>query len=330
MRHQKVQLALDLARRLAASAEGLTLDEMAREAGVGRRTAERMRDAIWTVFPQMEEVAEGPSKRFRIPRGLDGFFQDPTTEELLELNKASVALRAAGAVSRAGALETLEQKVRAAMRGGALRRAAPDVEALVRAETIAVQAGPRPFEDESLIARIRQALMAVRALRFAYFGGRTPGAVRTVAPFGLMFGRANYLVAAELGQAEPRNWRLDRLRGVEILDMPAGPPEDFDLRDYANRSFGIYQDDTEDVVLRVLPHGAEDALGWRFHPSQTTQVQADGSVIVRFRSSGMKELAWHLFTWGDKVRILAPASLTAAMMAELNAALAQHRPTFDP
>src|SRR5436305_13832631 len=144
MRHEKVQVLLDLARRLAASAEGLTLDEMARETGVGRRTAERMRDAIWAVFPQMEEIAEGPSKRFRVPRGLDGFFQDPTTEELLELNKASSALRGAGALSRAGALETLELKVRAAMRGGALRRAAPDIEALARAETIAVQAGPRP------------------------------------------------------------------------------------------------------------------------------------------------------------------------------------------
>jgi predicted DNA-binding transcriptional regulator YafY len=326
MRHEKVRNLLDLARRLAASAEGLTLDEMAQEACVGRRTAERMRDALWAIFPQMVEIAEGPSKRFRIPRGLDGFFQDPTTEELLELHKASLALRAAGAASRAGALETLELKVRAAMRGGALRRAAPDVEALARAETIAVQAGPRPFENEALIATIRQALMAVRALRFAYTGGRTPGALRVVAPYGLMFGRANYLVAAELGRDEPRNWRLDRLREVEILESPAGPPEGFDLPDYANRSFGIYQDDTEDVVLRILPHGADDALGWRFHPTQTTQVEVDGSVIVRFRSSGMRELAWHLFTWGDKVEIVDPPQLRTAMLAELDVALARHRP----
>ena len=46
MRHEKAAALLDLARALAASAEGLTLDEMARAAGVGRRTAERMRDAL--------------------------------------------------------------------------------------------------------------------------------------------------------------------------------------------------------------------------------------------------------------------------------------------
>jgi predicted DNA-binding transcriptional regulator YafY len=324
MRHEKANTLLDLARRLASSAEGLTLDEMARDAGVGRRTVERMRDALYALFPQIEEIADGPTKRFRIPHGLDGFFQNPTTEELLELNKASAALRAAGAAPRARALEALEHKIRAAMRGVALRRMAPDVEALVRAETIAIQAGPRPFEDEALIGTIRHALMAMKALKFIYAGGRTPGAARTVAPYGLMFGRFNYLVAAELGVSEPRNWRLDRISEVEILDTPGAPPVDFRLQDYADRSFGIYQDESEDVVLRILPPGAEDALGWRFHPTQTTELQADGSVMVWFRASGMKELAWHLFTWGDKLRILTPQSLKDAMMSELELALACH------
>jgi predicted DNA-binding transcriptional regulator YafY len=328
MRHEKANALLDLARRLASSAEGLTLDEMAQEAGVGRRTAERMRDALSSLFPQLEEIADGASKRFRIPRGLDSFIQSPTTEELLELSKAAAALHAAGAAPRARALESLEHKVRSALRGGALRRMAPDVEALARAETIAVQAGPRPFEDETLISMIRHALTAMRALRFTYAGGTEPGAIREVTPYGLMFGRANYLVAAKLGDSEPRNWRLDRIGAVEILDSPAAPPAEFNLRDYADRSFGIYQGESEEVALLILPHGAEDALGWRFHPTQTTAPQADGSVIVRFRASGMKELAWHLFTWGDKVRIIAPESLKTAMIGELKLAAASHGVTL--
>ena len=61
MRHDKAAKLLDLARRLASSAEGLTLDEMAGAVDVGRRTAERMRDAIWDLFPQMEELPDGAS-----------------------------------------------------------------------------------------------------------------------------------------------------------------------------------------------------------------------------------------------------------------------------
>jgi predicted DNA-binding transcriptional regulator YafY len=325
MRHEKAGLLLDLARHLASSAEGLTLDEMAQAVGVGRRTAERMRDALYDLFPTLEIIEDGASKRFRIAGGLDGIFQSPTAEELLELNKAAASLHASGAAARANTLRTLERKVRAAMRSSSLRKIVPDLEALVRAETIAVQAGPRPFEDEAVIATLRHALMAMRAVRFAYLGGSTPGASRTVAPYGLMFGRANYLVAAERGAEEPRNWRLDRLRDLEILDEAAPPPEGFDLQDYANRSFGIYQDQIEEVVLRVMPHGAEDALGWRFHPSQITELQPDGSVLVTFQASGMLELAWHLFTWGDKVEVLAPATLNATMVETLGSALAWHR-----
>lgn len=325
MRHEKAGGLLDLARSLAASAEGLTLEEMARDADVGRRTAERMRDALWKLFPQMEEVADPPTKRFRIPHGLDGLFQSPTAEELVELGKSADQLAAAGAPARAEALRTLEKKVRSAMRSGALRRLGPDVEALARAETVAVQAGPRPAEDPAMIGAIRQAVMAMRAIRFRYSGGSRQGQIRDVAPFGIMFGRANYLVAAELGSDEPRNYRLDRIEGLEVLERAAGPPAGFSLQDYASRSFGIYQGEVQEIVLRALPEAAADALRWRFHPSQVVEPHADGSVIVRFWATGLLELAWHLFTWGDRVQVLQPNTLRAVMVEELERALMAHR-----
>jgi predicted DNA-binding transcriptional regulator YafY len=327
VRHEKAGLLLDLARRLAASAEGLTLDEMADAIGVGRRTVERMRDALWSLFPNLEEVEDPPTKRFRITGGLDGLFQNPTPEELAQLGTAPAARRAAGAPARAAALNALEAKIRSAMRGAALRRVGPDVEALMRAETIAVTAGPRPFEDEAVIGTIREAIKAMRALEFRYDGGSRPGERRRVTPFGIMFGHNNYLVAAELGSEAPRTFRLDRMGDLEVLEAISAAPEDFDLQDFAHRSFGIYQGGgPEDVTLLIAPDRAEDALRWRFHPSQTVELQADGSVIVRFTAAGMLELAWHLFTWGPSVRVLSPESLRGLMVEELEKALSVHSP----
>jgi predicted DNA-binding transcriptional regulator YafY len=330
MRHEKAEILLRLARSLAASAEGLTLEEMAQEAGVGRRTAERMRDAIWALFPQMEEVPDPPTKRFRIPQGLDGLFQSPSAEELAELSRMADSLAASGAPARAETLRGLEKKIRSAMRSSALRRIGPDAEALARAETtVAVQAGPRPAEDPALIGALRQAIMALKAVRFRYRGGSRQGSARDVVPYGIMFGRANYLVAAELkagaDHGEPRNYRLDRIEALEVLDRPAAPPEAFSLSDYAARSFGIYQGEVEEIVLQVTPDGAGDALGWRFHPTQTLERQADGSVIVRFWATGLLELAWHLFTWGDKVRVVRPDALRQVLADELERALGVHR-----
>ena len=146
-----------------------------------------------------------------------------------------------------------------------------------------------------------------------------------VTPYGILFGRSNYLVAEELDAGTgPRNWRLDRIQDVEVTGRPGGKPEDFSLQAYADESFGIYQDDTHDVALRILPHGRDDAIRWRFHARQKLEEQADGSVIVRFRSSGMRELAWHLFTWQDKAEVLAPQALKDMLRDELEVARRTH------
>ena len=313
-------MVIDLARRMAASAEGLSLDEIARDMRVARRTAERMRDAVLMLFPQVDEVSDPPSKRWRIRGGLSAFEQAPTATEMLELSKAATALRAAGEPARATALEGLERKLKAAMRSTTLNRMAPDLEALVRAETIAVQAGPRPSADEAMLTAIRAAVLAQQPLGFTY---SRPGAEprrRSVAPCGVMFGRANYLVAADRETGRIQTFRLDRMSHVAPQEGMAVPPADFDLGVFASQSFGIYQDEIEDVVLRIAPEGAVEARGWRWHPTQSFEDQSDGGVIVRFRASGMRELAWHLFTWGEQVQILEPERLKAVMAGELAAA----------
>jgi predicted DNA-binding transcriptional regulator YafY len=325
MRYANTWKILKLARALASSAEGLTLDDMCRETASGRRTVERMRDTIREVFPQMEEIPDPPTKRFRIPKGLDGFFQDPTAEEMSDLGIVIGQLRETGATARAASLTELEKKIRSAMRQGRRRAMATDVEALLRAERIAVQAGPRPAEDPVMLMIIRQALLGMRTLRFVYHGGSRPGATRDVVPFGIIFGGTNYLIGADGGTTKPKHWRLDRIENPRILDQPGSPPADFDLAAFANTPFAYFEGPQEDVELRVLPHGMLDLRNYRFHPSQSVEAHPGGGVIVRFRASGMLELAWHLFSWGNKIEIVQPDSLRQQMIAELQGALDHHR-----
>src|SRR5260221_13976893 len=107
MRYEKATDLLRLARMLASSAEGMTLEEICREIGKGRRTVERMRDALQELFPQLEVVPDGATKRFRISGGLGNFFSSPSKEELLELNKTIEELRARSASTRAQTLQDL-------------------------------------------------------------------------------------------------------------------------------------------------------------------------------------------------------------------------------
>lgn len=328
MRHEKATLVLELARRLAASAEGLSTEEMAQDLGVSRRTAERMRDAVAQVFPQMEVIQEGVSKRFRIPRGLDGFYQSPTTEELVELSRAIELLRDSGHRNRAATLAGLDHKVKSALKVEQRRRMSPDVDALSRAEVTGVRAGPQPSEDPAMLSGIRKALMGLCQVRFRYMGGSKPGSIRTLIPYGLLFERMNYLVGTEIGSDQPRSWRLDRIEDFEVLDKPGAPPEDFSIAEYTAQSFGVYHDAVAPVRLRFFGNAVVDAARWRFHPNQVVTPQDDGTLIVEFATGGMLELAWHLFTWRGEVEILSPQRLRQLMCEELEIALQSHSSAY--
>ena len=204
------------------------------------------------------------------------------------------------------------------MRPAALLRAEPDIEALMQAEGIAMRPGPRPRLDPALLPAIRQAILGDAALGDPLRRpGAEPAAARVVCPYGTLYGgngRA-WLVAHVEGLPEMRLWRLDRIVSADLLDRGFARRAGFDLREYAAQSFGVFQEEAIEVALRVSPEAAGDAGCWLFHPSQTMERAADGSLVVRFRASGAQEMCWHLFTWGTAVEVLAPEGLRAGLAA---------------
>ena len=326
MRLEKTTAVLKLARALASNWEGLTLDEMAAFIGAGRRTAERMRDAIQEVFGQLEFRDDGRKKRFYIAaRGLDRFVRTPTIDELTELENAARALEAGQAPDRAAHLHSLRDKIGASLRDEDRRVLSLNVEDQIRAEAFACQVGPRPMSAPSVLSSLRQALLDQRVIRFNYGGDDgEPPRWRKVVPYGLLFGPRYYLVASVKSRPGPVLFRLDMIHDVKVTEELGSPPEAFNLKTYAERSFGVFQEEPEDVVLRFAPSAARDARAYLFHPTQSLVDEPDGSLTVRFHAGGLKQIAHHLMTWGPTVTILAPPRLQEIMREQVEALHAHH------
>jgi predicted DNA-binding transcriptional regulator YafY len=64
------------------------------------------------------------------------------------------------------------------------------------------------------------------------------------------------------------------------------------------------------VQWRFRPEAANMAATYEFHPTQTEWFEPDGSFMVRFHSSGLLEMAWYLYSWGDKVEVVEPKVLS--------------------
>jgi predicted DNA-binding transcriptional regulator YafY len=327
MRSEKPADLLKLAQALAASAEGMTLDEMAAFSGVGRRTVERRRDAIEHVFGPLDRDEDGRQVRFRMNgRGLGSFATAPTSEELSELENAIRACVAARDEGRAAVLRSLERKIRASLRAAERLRLDPDIEGRLRAEAFASQVGSRPYADPQILTALREALLNRRMVKFRYGEDRDDWPrPRKLIPYGLLFGPRFYLVASVRNRPEPVLFRLDRIRKLEVVDEPGAPPEGFNLNAWASRSFGVFQEEPQDIVLHFDVSAAGDARAYLFHPTQTFVDEPDGSLTVKFRAAGLLQIAHHLMTWGTTVTILAPDDLKNIMWEAVDALHRHHR-----
>ncbi|NJR80344.1 WYL domain-containing protein [Sphingomonas corticis] len=324
-RMAKMSRMLALVYLLADSSEGLTLDEMARELGVNRRTAERMRDVIAVNF-DLDERQDDRHKRFRITGSLRSVYTRPNAAEVAAL-QAEVDARTLEKAPRAAVLASLLHKVKGALDDREKRRLDPDLDALARLQRTRVPAGPMVETDPAALAQVQQAILTGQCLEFDYLGeGATEPAWRRIAVYGLIHGPVTYIVGKMPTHDRPAvPFRLDRMTNVRASNLPGCPPDDWDVDAWAAQSFGIWREDDHDVVLRVAAGAVARARAWRFHPAQV--VEADGDeLVVRFRSGGLREIAEHLFTWGGEVAIEAPEALRVVMRERLAAGAGAVRP----
>lgn len=333
----KHETILGLAVKLQASAIGLTLDEIGEVVAQleekpqrSRRTAERARNSLRDLFPQLEETIDALGdgrKRWRLPSGVLNRMLAVEAKELADLTQAAVYLRAEGMHDRARSLETLANKLSAILPPKGKLRAERDLEDALEAEGLAMRPGPRPLIAPEVLSVVRSALLRCECLRISYRRRRDSETVAVeIEPHGVLFGLRHYLIAFTAGKPQqmPSLYALPNILSIEPTGRVFQRHPGFDLQTFAERSFGVFQEEPMEVVWRFAPSRAADVMEHHFHPTERKTKFDDGSVEVRFTAGGLHEMVWHLFTWGDSVKFIGPERLRTRyqeMLREAGAAL---------
>lgn len=322
MRHEKGEILLRVAMDMQSRSQGLSLQEIAErysEAPLSRRTAERLRDAVLRLFPDHHQEMIGPGgiKRWRLRTPwLRGLYQvDPATVATLET--ARKLLEQNGMDDAASRLERLRGLLTSLLDQSTQRALESQVEALSLAEGVALRPGPRVRVDPEVLATLREGLKLGRVLQVEYRYRKTQilGQYQ-IHPYGLLYGHRHYLVGSRNPGGAARYYVLGRIERAEVTRFSSIRPAKFDLTQHAARSFGVWQEDPVQVHWRFKPEAAEDAADFIFHPSQETEWSEDGSLHVRFTAGGIKEMDWHLYTWGDAVEVIQPLALRQQVEAK--------------
>ena len=300
-RYSRVTDIIDLIILMQSRFNGITLADIQEKFSVSRRTAERMRDSLMNILPSVQELESGG----RIKRW--GFVNYSMTEiinftnneiAILEKikNKADVVTQAdlAKIIDKIKALQTRKNNI----------DIEKEIEYLMHFEGSAVKQSPKYKLNLENVQKIRSAIKENLKLKAKYNDKE-----KLLLPLGLIFSNKVYLVAIEENKGNnPYHYLLHKFSDVEVTSEKF-KKEDFDLQNFANQSFGIYQGESYNVKLEFDKSCANDVLNFNFHPTQKIKEQKNGNVVVEFKASGEKEIMWHIFTWGDKVKILEPKAL---------------------
>ena len=299
-RYSRISDILDLITLMQSRVLGITLSDIVDELHVSRRTAERLRDAIIDILPQIDEIETvGKEKHWGFTSGYMNEIINFTPDEIAILEGIKDGI---SPDFKQKTLENVITKLKALSRKQ-ITKVDDAIELIMKSEGVAVSQKPSYKIDIQIVDTIRQAIKENKMISGKYLGND-----KLLAPYGIIYGSNVFLIGVEKGKPDPYVYRLHKLTDVKLTDKTFDKG-DFDIKEYANHSFGVYQNEVMKVELLFSPEVKEDVLNFNFHPTQKVKENEDGSVTVKFKASGELEILWHIFKWGDSVKIVAPTKL---------------------
>ena len=309
--YEKMYDLFDLAMWMQESSTGVSLEDIESKYQISRRTAERMRNALKIYFPQMEEVETYErTKRWRITQRSLNSLISFSAQELAVFKTAVDALKQSNLKSKADTLSKVEIKLRNLLKPEQKNKIEVDADELMKAEGLVLRPGPQIELDKEILSALQEAILSCHQIKMVY-QAKNSGKEHTyqLIPYGFLYGqRDHYLVAAHsdgYDEGRAHNFSLPQIKSIELTD-DVFDASVFDLKAYAEESFGAFHETPFEVEWLFIPEAANEAKHFIFHPTQELIENQDGSLTVTFKAGGRLEMDWFLYTWGDKVKVIKP------------------------
>ena len=141
-----------------------------------------------------------------------------------------------------------------------------------------------------------------------------------IQPASLQHGK--YVIAYCHLSRELRTFKIERIKSIRLTDDSYEIPGSFDANAYLGAAFGINVSGRPvKVKLKFSPVIAEIARETRWHHSQETEMQPDGSALVTFKVPLTTELESFILGWGENVEVVEPEKLRNAIFKAVKSIL---------
>ncbi len=183
----------------------------------------------------------------------------------------------------------------------------------------AVWHGYTPAEAETFRI-VADALVQRRRLVFRYFAPSTNESTdRLVEPAHLQHYMGSWILLAFCTDRQAwRKFHLGRMRQVRLTGTEFSPVSPACVLQHLQGAFGIFQSgQPQEVALHFNAYRARWLRDEFWHPDQVIEEQPDGSLVMRFTVTDLREVKLRVLQYGAQVEVLAPVELREEVLAEI-------------
>lgn len=306
-RLNKTEEIIELAMMFQNSYCGLCIDDIQAHFECSRRSAERMKALLFDLFPEkIEEVpTSDKKKRWRFVKGTMNALIKFSANDFANLEYLKGL---SNDENKKNEIDELIAKIKALTPQKNLQSLDTDVSAIMESEGFAVRQYSGVNIKPDLLEQLRTSMLAFKKIQFDY---PIKDELKTITlnPYGLIIADKYYLVGFNEYVNSLRQYRVDKITNLAILDEYFEKDENFSLSEFCNNSFSVYQEEPLNITLEFDKSVADDVLNYHFHPTQKMKTLESGNVQVKFTSGGTYAICQELFKWGCSVQIKKPTQL---------------------
>jgi predicted DNA-binding transcriptional regulator YafY len=166
--------------------------------------------------------------------------------------------------------------------------------------------------SETVFKSVLEGCLKQRCLSFTYYSPvREEKSLRTVDPYHLFnYMGTWHLVSYCHMRKGIRDFALNRISEVKLLDDTFDISEDFDFKEYFQSSFGLYKGKAREMVtLRFSPLKSKWIKDQIWHRDQKAKFLKDGSFELSFPIADFSEIKMEVLKHGDMVEVIKPKNL---------------------
>lgn len=188
------------------------------------------------------------------------------------------------------------------------------------AAVLKLNAGPSGRIDERTLETLRTAARDQFVSRMTYYSAsRDETSRRDIEPLAVIHRDGSWYAVAWCRLRDGiRDFRIDRIRSLELTDEVFARPPEFDIHAYCDESFGMHRGERQYAVrIRFSAYQSRWIREKNWHESEIKIQRADRGIDLLLHAAGLADIQRWVLQYGAEAEVLGPPILRRRIAGEV-------------